>query len=107
MEIVLNIFFLYKSDPAFINWFAFVKMENIAEDQRENMSIHLTLYFKSSEAVHLKFICYTLNVIEITGRKHSPTHQQKIGLKIYQAWPHPLEHESVSPTVSLSHQEAS
>ena len=43
MEIVLNISFLYKSDPAFINWFAFVKMENIAEDQRENMSIHLTL----------------------------------------------------------------
>ena len=27
MKIVLNIFFLYKSDPAFINWFAFKKTE--------------------------------------------------------------------------------
>ena len=26
---------------------------------------------------------------QITGREHSPTLQQKIGLKIYWAWPHP------------------
>ena len=38
---------------------------------------------------------------------YSPTHQQKIGLKIYWAWPHPLEQDPVSPTVSLTHQEAS
>ena len=41
------------------------------------------------------------------GREHSPTHQQKIGLKIYWAWPHPSEQDSVSLTVSLYHQEAS
>ena len=34
-------------------------------------------------------------------------HQQKIGLKIYWVWPCPSEQDSVSPTVSLSHQEAS
>ena len=44
---------------------------------------------------------------QITGREHSPTLQQKIGLKIYWAWPHPSEEDPVSPSVSLSHQEAS
>ena len=44
---------------------------------------------------------------ETTGREHSPTHQQKIGLKIYWAWPLPSEQNPVSPSVSLSHQEAS
>ena len=34
------------------------------------------------------------------------TRQQKIGLKIYWAWPHPSEQDPVSPTVNLSHQEA-
>ena len=48
MEIVLNIFFLYKSDPAFINWFAFVKMENIAEDQRESKNSILIILGLSS-----------------------------------------------------------
>ena len=36
-----------------------------------------------------------------------PTHQQKIGLKIYWAWPRPSEQDPVSPSVSLSHQEVS
>ena len=35
------------------------------------------------------------------------THQQKIGLKIYWAWPRPSEQDPFSPSVSLSHQEAS
>ena len=42
-----------------------------------------------------------------TEREHSPAQQQKIGLKIYWAWPRPSEQDPVSPTVSLSHQEAS
>ena len=37
---------------------------------------------------------------QTTGREHSPTHQKKIGLKIYRAWPHPLEQNPVSPLVS-------
>ena len=41
------------------------------------------------------------------GREHSSIHQQKIGLKIYWACPHPSEQDPVSPTVSLFHQEAS
>ena len=40
-------------------------------------------------------------------REHSPAHQQKTGLKIYWAWPYPWEQDPVSPSVSLSHQEAS
>ena len=44
---------------------------------------------------------------QTTGREHSPTHQHKIGLKIYWAWLRPSEQDPVSPTVSLSHQEAS
>ena len=41
------------------------------------------------------------------NNRHSPSHQRKIGLKIYCAWPHPSEQDPVSPTVSPSHQEAS
>ena len=41
------------------------------------------------------------------GREHSHTHQQKNGLKIYWAWPHPSKKDPISPTVSLFHQEAS
>ena len=48
-----------------------------------------------------------LNWTEITRREHSPTHQQKIGLKIYWTRPHPSEQDPISTSVSLSHQEAS
>ena len=41
------------------------------------------------------------------GMEHSPTHQQKIGLKIYWAWLHLSEQDPGSPTVSLTHQEVS
>ena len=44
---------------------------------------------------------------QATGREHSPTHQQKIGLNIYWTWPCPSEQDPISPSVSLSHQEAS
>ena len=41
------------------------------------------------------------------GREHSSTHHDKIGLKIYWAWSCPSEQDPVSPSVSLSYQEAS
>ena len=44
---------------------------------------------------------------QTTGREHSSTHQQKIGLKIYRAWPRPSEQDPDSLTTSPSHQEAS
>ena len=44
---------------------------------------------------------------QTTGREHSPIHKQKIGIKIYKAWPCPSEQDPDSPSVSLSHQEAS
>ena len=37
------------------------------------------------------------------GTEHSPTHQQKIGLKIYWAWPSPPKLDPVFQTVSHSH----
>ena len=44
---------------------------------------------------------------QTTGRKHSPAHQQKIGLKIYKTWTHPSEQDPVSPSVILFDQEVS
>ena len=34
---------------------------------------------------------------QTTGREHSPIHQQKIGLKIYWAWPRPSEEDQFPP----------
>ena len=48
-----------------------------------------------------------LNWTELTGREHSPAHQQNIGLKIYWAWLCTSEQDPISKSVSLSHQEAS
>ena len=56
---------------------------------------------------YLHYLHHSLASGQIIGREHSPAHQQKIGLKIYWAWPHPSEQDPVSPSVSLSHQEAS
>ena len=42
-----------------------------------------------------------------TGKEHSPSHWQKIGFKIYWAWPCPSDQDPVFPTVSPSHQEVS
>ena len=56
---------------------------------------------------YLHHLHHSLVSGQITGREHSPTHQQKIGLKSYWAWPRPSEQDPVSPSVSLSHQEAS
>jgi len=51
---------------------------------------------------------HSLTSGQTTGREHSPIiHQQKIGLKIYRAWPCPPKQDPVSPPVSISHQEAS
>ena len=44
---------------------------------------------------------------QTTGRGHNPALQQKTGLEIYRAWPPTSEQDPVSPSVSLSHQEAS
>ena len=55
----------------------------------------------------LHYLHSSLATGQTTGREHSPPYQQKTGLKIYWAWPHPLEQDPVSPTVSLTHQEAS
>ena len=45
---------------------------------------------------------------QTTEREHSPTHQQKIELKIYRTHPPPQsEQDPTSTTVIVSHQEAS
>ena len=55
---------------------------------------------------YLHYPCHSLALGQTTGREHSPTHQQKIGLKIYWAWLHPSEQypgppQSVSPIKKL------
>ena len=56
---------------------------------------------------YLHYLHHSLAAGQITGREHSPAHQQKIGLKIYWTRPCPSEQDLVSPSVSLSHQEDS
>ena len=56
---------------------------------------------------YLHYLHHGLASGQTTGREHSPTHQQKVWLKIYWAWPSPSEQDPVSPSVSLSHQEVS
>ena len=56
---------------------------------------------------YLHYFHHSLASGQTTGREHNPTHQQKIGLKIYGERPCPSEQDPVSPTVSLSYQEAS
>ena len=45
--------------------------------------------------------------LPLPGFGFRPSHQQKIGLKIYWTWPCPSEQDTVFTTVSISHQEAS
>ena len=56
---------------------------------------------------YLHYLHHILVSDQTMGKEHSPTHQQKIGLKTYWAWPCPSEQDPVSPSVRLSHQEAS
>ena len=56
--------------------------------------------------VTIIFITQAIVSGQTTGREHIPAHKQKIGLKIYWAWP-PSEQGLVSPIVNLFHQEAS
>ena len=50
-----------------------------------------TLVFRPCEGSHHyhHYPYHSLVSGQTTGREHSPTHQQKIGLKIYWAWPGP------------------
>ena len=56
---------------------------------------------------YLHYLHHSLASAQATGREHSLAYQQKIGLKIYWPRPHPSEEDPVSPSISLSHQEAS
>ena len=62
--------------------------------------------FWGGQHYHL-YLHHSLASDQTTGREHSSTHQQKIGLKMCWAWPHPSGQELVSLLVSISHQEAS
>ena len=56
---------------------------------------------------YFHYLLHSLASGQITRKEHSLAYQQTIGLKIYWAWPRPSEQDPVSPSVSLSHQEAS
>ena len=64
-------------------------------------------YWSGVPLPYLNYLHHSLAPGPTTRREHSPAHQQKIRLKIYWAWSHPSEQDPVSPSVSLSHQEAS
>ena len=44
------------------------------------------------------FLHHILASGQTTGKEHSPTHQQKIKLQIYRAWPCPSEQDPVFPS---------
>ena len=50
--------------------------------------------------LYLHYLHHSLASGQLTGREHSPTHQQKIGLKIYWTWPR-LSEQDQFPTQSL------
>ena len=50
-----------------------------------DLSKEVAIIFITSTIVDL------LAISQTTGRENSPSHQQKIGLKIYWGWPHPSE----------------
>ena len=50
---------------------------------------------------YIHYLHHSLASGQTTGKEHSTAHQQKIGLKIYWAWPCPSEQGPVSPSVSL------
>ena len=56
---------------------------------------------------YLHYLHHSLASGQTKGREHSPALQQKIGLRIYWVWPWPSTQDPVSPSNSLSHQEAS
>ena len=56
---------------------------------------------------HYLYLFHSLALGQTIRREHSPTLQQKIGLKIYWAWPHLSEQDPDSATASPSHREAS
>ena len=56
---------------------------------------------------YLHYLHHSLVSGQTTRSEHSPAHQQKVGLQIYWAWLHSLKQHPVTPSVSLSHQEAS
>ena len=62
----------------------------------------ISLQFKGLHYLH-----HSLVSGQTEGREQSPTYQEKFELEIYWAWPRPSEQDPVSPSVSLSHQEAS
>ena len=56
---------------------------------------------------YLHYFRHSLISSQTTGREHSPAHQQKIGLKFTEHGSTHQNQEPVSPTVSISRQEAS
>ena len=68
-------------------------------------SVCMGLFEGSHQYLH--YLHHSLASGQTTGREHSPSHQHKIGLKIYWSWPCPSEQDPDYPSVSLSHQEAS
>ena len=96
--------------PALKLWITFASFLQIFFSfflNEEWMNINLLTITCRGTGHYLHYLHHSLASGQTTGREHNPPHQEKIGLKIYWAWPSPSEQDPVSLSVSLSHQEAS
>ena len=62
-----------------------------------NWTIFITEWLNWTELNYLYYLQHSLASDQTTGREHRPTHQQKIGLKLYWAWTRPSEQDPGSP----------
>ena len=97
-------------------WLVFPSLEKLSTLCCDPQSQRFSGSQKTEINIFLEFSCFiygsqnychypyhSLASGQITGRKHSPIHQQKVGLKTYRAWPCPPEQEPVFLTASPSH----
>ena len=74
---------------------------NLCCDKTKNRGTYTPVTGPFERGLHyIHCLHHSLASGQTTGREHSPTLQQKIGLKMYWALPHPSEQDPVSSSVS-------
>ena len=94
-------YIFYNVPLAILKWNIYNKPTNTQNYKKFNTISISIIWKRKKPTICISYISKEVTSSQTTGREHSPTHQQKVGLKIYCAWPHPWEQDSDSPTVSL------
>ena len=94
-------YYLFKNFPHFVET-PRVEGFRVVNDTEINIFLEFSRFIYGSQN-YCHYPYHNLASGQTTGREHSPIHQQKVGLKIYWAWPCPPEQEPVFSTASLSH----